>query len=192
METRQHLPRKKPKAIDMSHRSLTFLFLCCITAGMHAQKNRIIDRRDQAEGWYLPVECNVMANGGPASGFAIAMYKDNQLVKEIPAGKKASDIELDLDIDGFYSIRFTKPGFREKLVCIDTHLPESQVKYGKYICHVNLEPLDKFAHSDPFYLDFPGAMVRWNEEKQAFMHNDEYLAEIQSKVAMLGAQIEPR
>jgi hypothetical protein len=50
--------------------------------------------------------------------------------------------------------------------------------------------MDKFAHSDPFYLDFPSAIVRWNDGQHQFTHNDEYLANIQLKMALLGAQME--
>lgn len=142
-------------------------------------------------GMVLPVECNVMANGGRAEGFTLRLFQDNKLVQEIPV-RKASALEVELDLNANYTIMFTKAGFRDKLISMDTHLPKHQTRYDKYICHVNLEPVDKFAHSDMFYLDFPGALVRWDATKRAFSHNDNYLADIQYKVALLGAQMETR
>jgi hypothetical protein len=84
----------------------------------------------------------------------------------------------------------SKPGYREKSVFVDVNLPKNVVAYSAYKCNVNLEPLDHFAHSDPFYLDFPSAIVRWNDAQHQFTHNDEYLANIQLKMALLGAQME--
>lgn len=171
--------------------SRTFL-LATLATTLHqasAQRN-IIDRRDQADGWYLPVECNVTAQGGSTELVQVALYKDNELVIELQPEKKMSSFMLELDIDNYYTIVVSKDGYRQKTVWLDTHLPENQVKYDKYPCNVNLEPLDKFAHSDKFYLDFPSALVRWNDERKAFAHNDDYLTNIQVKMALLGAQLD--
>jgi hypothetical protein len=65
------------------------------------------------------------------------------------------------------------------------------VKYPAYPCVVNLEPVEKFKTSDPFYLDFPSAIVRWNEEKKGFYHSESYLSEIQTKAGLLQAQATP-
>jgi hypothetical protein len=56
---------------------------------------------------------------------------------------------------------------------------------------VNLEPVEKFKTSDPFYLDFPSAIVRWDEEKKGFYHSESYLSEIQTKAGLLQAQATP-
>ncbi|MBK9060279.1 MAG: hypothetical protein IPL81_10540 [Flavobacteriales bacterium] len=56
---------------------------------------------------------------------------------------------------------------------------------------MNLEAADKFTHSDPFYMDFPGAIVRWNDESHGFMPSMGYLTDIQSKIGMLEAQMIP-
>jgi hypothetical protein len=173
----------------MNTRTLALLSISLASMSVFAQKGGRIERRDQAEGWYLPVMCSITANGGNTNQVHVVLYKDNVQVVELKPGKKSS-FELDLDLDGFYTILVQKDGYREKTVYIDSHMPEQQVKYGAYQCFVNMEPLDKFAHSDPFYLDFPSAVVRWSDEKQAFTHSDGYLANIQLKMALLAAQIE--
>jgi hypothetical protein len=175
----------------MTVRSLLPCLLTLALADASAQKGSD-QRRSQPDDRYLPVQCHVTANSGRAEGFIVHLYKENELIQQIPVGRKSSGIELELDLNANYAVRFSKPGFRDKLVCIDTHLPEGQEKYDLYGCDVNLEPMDRFVHSDAFYLDFPGALVRWNDAKKAFTHNDDYLADIQLKVAMLGAQLETR
>lgn len=170
--------------------TLSLFLLLFGSMACQAQKN-IIDHRDQAEEWYLPVICAMTAQGGKTDQISVVLFKNNEQVTALEPGKK-STFQLDLDLDSYYTIKVAKPGYQDKSVFIDTHMPPQQVKYEAYKCFVNLEPLDKFAHSDPFYLDFPSAIVRWNEEKQAFMHNDNYLTNIQLKMALLAAQVETK
>jgi hypothetical protein len=169
----------------------TLLLVTLSATGLVAQaQGKLIDRRDQADGWYPPVICNVMANGGKTDSLSITVFKDNTIVQELAPARKKSAVQLDLDIDAQYTVRVRKEGYREKLIYVDTHLPADQVEYRAYTCHVNLEPMDRFTHADPFYLDFPSSIVRWSEEKKTFDHNDEYLTDIQVKMALLGAQID--
>lgn len=175
----------------MDIRTLPAMALSFTCVSVIAQQS-IIDHRNEAEGWYLPVTCKVTAQGGSANEVTITIYKDNVEVGKVEPTKKRSVPELQLDIDSYYTVRFEKAGYLEKSVCIDTHLPPEQVRYGAYQCNVNLEPMDKFAYSDPFYLDFPSALVRWDPDKQTFLHSDPYLTDIQVKVALLATQARPK
>ena len=138
---------------------------------------------------FLPVVVVVTEDGGAAEQITVTLYKDNEQVTQLLPSKHSA-FELALDLDGFYTIRISKAGFREKLVFIDSHLPEGVRRYADYVCEVHLEPLDRFSHSDHFYLDFPSAVVRWDDTKQSYDHSDQYLADIQGKVALLSLQAE--
>ncbi len=173
----------------MKNRILSISSLVFIASATMAQ-GKLVDSRDQAEGWYLPVVCDITANGGKTNNVTVTLFKDNEQVTELAPDKHRSSFQLDLDINNQYTIRVQKEGYREKLIYVDTNLPENQVEYKQYVCHLNLEPLDKFTHADQFYLDFPSSIVRWNDDLHAFMHNDEYLSNIQLKVALLGAQLD--
>ena len=138
---------------------------------------------------FLPVLVNVLSNGAAAEQFTVTLYKDNEEVTQLlPTAHSA--FELALDLESYYSIRISKAGFRDKLVFVDSHLPEGVRRYADYVCEVHLEPLDRFSHSDHFYLDFPSAVVRWDDTKQSYDHSDQYLADIQGKVALLSLQAE--
>lgn len=141
---------------------------------------------------YLPVECNVTANGGPTDNITLTVFKDNEQAFELTPEKNKSSFLLDLDMDCHYTVRASKEGYRDKIVSIDSHLPEGEKKYKSSSFGINLEAADKFAHSDQFYLDFPSAMVQWDGQKKAFSCNDDYLANIQLKMALLGAQMETK
>ena len=139
---------------------------------------------------YLPIECHVTANGGPTDMITLTVFKDNEMAFELSPEKKKSSFLLDLDMDSHYTVRASKEGYRDKLVVIDTNLPAEEMKYKSTSFAVNLEPADKYAHGEQFYLDFPSAIIQWDGQKKSFAHNDGYLANIQLKMALLGAQVE--
>lgn len=180
--------------MNTTMRTLLPLLLIILSSSLMAQnkgKNKnLVDVRSQAEGWYLPVKGNVTEGGAKAKEFTIHVFQENKDLGEIKASGRGA-FALELDIDNFYSIQISKEGYQDKLVYFDTHMPEHQVAYPAYICNVNLEAADKFKHSDPFYLDFPSAIVRWNEELKGFYHSENYLSDIQVKMALLEAQVEP-
>lgn len=166
------------------------LILCLgLAAGQVSAQAKLVDRRDQASGWYLPVEGKVTASRAKTQEFTVLVYKDNALLGEVKP--KKGKFLLELDLNQVYSVRLTKEGYQEKLITIDTAMPEQQVQYPAYPCVVNLEPADKFVHSDPFYLDFPSAIVRWDDEMKGFYHSTSYLTDIQVKMALLAAQVTP-
>jgi hypothetical protein len=167
----------------------TLILLGFLLASCTATAQNLVDSRSQAEGWYVPVNGAVTANGAKARELDVKLYLDNQLVSEVTA--KKGKFHLELDLNNAYTLILSKEGYEPKVIQVDTHVPDQLVKYPGYNCFVDLEPSDKFAHSDPFYLDFPGALVSWHPEQKGFYHSTGYLADIQSKVAMLQAQIVP-
>ncbi len=165
----------------------TLIALFVAPAFCHAQK--LVESRDQASGWYVPVNLKVTAGGSKAKNLVIQVYQDNELLQEVHS--KKGKFTLNLDLDNSYTFVLNQEGYRAKSVLIDTHVPVKLVEYSEYECFMNLEAADKFTHSDPFYMDFPGAIVRWNEEAHGFMPSLGYLADIQSKIGMLEAQMLP-
>ncbi|MBV6405530.1 MAG: hypothetical protein IT228_06960 [Flavobacteriales bacterium] len=160
---------------------LPLLVLITLPA-VHAQKRKLVDRREQAEGWYVPVRGEVLADGKPVRDYQVELWKGDERVGQVAVDKKGG-FNLDLDIDQSFLVRVTKEGFEDKLVLIETALPPDLVTYPDYICYVNLIPRGKTAGIDPFYADFPSAIVRWNSEMGGFYHSERYLEHIQTKLA---------
>ena len=93
----------------MKHAIPSLLIALVISIPATAQSNskskgKLVDRRDQAEGWYLPVHGSVTADGNKVDGFDMVLYKDN-----VELGKRQGDkngrFELELDIGQFYTLR---------------------------------------------------------------------------------------
>lgn len=175
-------------------RSIPFMAALLLVGTAMGQTKGKNKNKNNAEGphkdLFLPVECHVTANGGPTDNVTLAVFKDNELAFELSPEKNKSSFLLDLDMDCSYTVRASKEGYRDKTVFIDTHLPEDEIKYKSTSFAVNLDGADKFAHGDQFYLDFPSAIIQWESQKKTFLHNENYLANIQLKMALLGAQVD--
>lgn len=151
-----------------------------LLAGMATAQRTLVDSRDQAEGWYLPVHGEVSVEGKPAEGYKVLLYKNNESLGEVATKKGRFDLELD--IDQMYTVRVLKDGFQEKIMFFDTNLPKDLVKYPDYECFVDLQPT--LAQGvDPFYTDFPSAIVRYDAEMKGFYHSEHYLTHIQTRLA---------
>jgi hypothetical protein len=155
----------------------TLIGLCLCHAAL--AQGKLVDRRDQAEGWYIPVHGEVLVNGSPTDHVEVVLYRDNIELGRIETRKKGRFL-LELDIDQDYTIRFVHAGYPDKLIQVDTRLPENLVKYPDYLCFVNLNDQIQV---DPFYGDFPSALVRYSEEHGGLYHSDHYLAHLQTKLA---------
>lgn len=153
---------------------------CFATTDVLGQ-GKLVDRRDQAEGWYLPVHGQVLIDGERAQDYQLILYKDNAEVGKLPADKRGR-FELELDIDANYTVRIVKEGYQEKMVHIDTSLPKDLVKYPDYECTVSLQK-QASPNIDPFYTDFPSAIIRYNQDLGGFYHSEHYLTHIQTKLA---------
>lgn len=170
----------------MKHIAIALALLTGVPVICHAQ---LVESREQATGWYVPVNIKVTTDGGKARNLYVTVFKENELVQEF-ASKKGK-FSLNLDLGSNYTFMVRQEGYQPKSIYVDTHVPANEVTYAAFPCFVNLESAEKFAHSDPFYLDFPSAIVRWNDEFKGFLPNTNYLADIQSKIGMLQAQMIP-
>lgn len=127
---------------------------------------------------FLPVRLLVESAGKSTSGFVVTVYNGNEQVMQLPPSPFDA-CELLLDINTHNSIRVSKPGMRDKLLTIDTHLPEGVERYKAYPCIVVMEPAS--TKEDGFFTDFPNAVVRWNPEARRFDHSDHYLSDIRAR-----------
>lgn len=152
----------------------------CASTNTFAQSN-LVETRDQAQGWYLPVFGQVFAAGEKCEGAEVKVYLDNDELGTFPTSKKGS-FRLELDLDNYYTIEVSKGGMITKRIAVDTHLDEHIVTYPAYDCFVNLSSSDETAGADMDYFDFPAAIVRYDPEMEGFYHSEHYLAHISAKV----------
>ncbi len=165
----------------MNIRYVILLLLISCSMQEAIGQGKLVDRRDQAEGWYLPIHGQLLAEGKKAGRSEVIIYRGNHEIGRIQT-KRNGRFELELDIDQQYTIRVISEGHQEKLVHVDTTLPKDLVNYPDYYCFVNLLPVN-VTNIDPFYTDFPSAIVRFDPDRGGFYHSENYLAHIQTKLA---------
>ena len=158
-----------------------FLILALLISTTDAMSQRLVDKREQAEGWYLPVHGQAFIDGKKTDGYLVRLYEENEYKGEVPVDKKGRFL-LELDIDKTYTVELTKEGYERKLMLIDTQLPEGLVEYPDYECYVNLTPEEAHQGKQDFYTDFPTAIIRWDGEMEGFYHSEHYLEHIQNKL----------
>lgn len=129
----------------------------------------------------MPVHGQVLTEGKRTNGFTVTLYKDNVELGKLDSDKRGR-FELELDIDASYAVRITKDGYQDKLMTIETSLPKDLVNYPDYECTVSLQK-EASPNVDPFYNDFPTAIIRYNEELGGFYHSEHYLTHIQTKLS---------
>ncbi|MDQ3101832.1 MAG: hypothetical protein M3R08_10635 [Bacteroidota bacterium] len=157
------------------------IILCLFTVRSAFAQGKLVDRRDQAQGWFIPIHGEILAQGRKLGKMEVIIYRDNIELGRLNT-KKNGRFELELDIDQMYTIRVLKNGYQEKLVLVDTSLPKDLVDYPDYYCFIDLLPVN-VQNIDPFYTDFPSAIVRYNTENGGFYHSENYLTHIQTKLA---------
>lgn len=162
------------------HLSTTLATIALLVTISTMGQSKLVDRRDQAEGWYVPLHGRVLVDGKSTDGYVVHLFKDNQEVGEIASDKKGR-FELELDLDQSYTIEFVKEGFVKKYIYLDTTLPKELVQYPSYECTVGLEK-KAASNVDPFYRDFPSAIIRYNAELGGFTHSEHYYTHIQTKL----------
>ena len=156
------------------------IFITILLAQSTLAQGKLVDRRDQAEGWFIPINGQIMAGGKKAGKLEVIVYRENTEIGRLMS-KKSGKFQLELDIDQMYTIRVTKQGYQEKLFLVDTTLPKDLLDYPDYYCYVDLLPAT-IQNIDPFYTDFPSAIIRYSSEKGGFYHSENYLTHIQTKL----------
>ncbi len=152
----------------MHHRFALLLVCSTLTlANLRAQDER-----------FLAFQLQVEANGSRVDHFAVTVFKGNEQVAQLEQSEHDA-CELMLEIDADYSVRITKPGSRDKLLSIDTHLPAEVERYKAYPCVVEMEAAQPLK-GDPFYHDFPVAVIRWDTASNSFEHVGRYSEEIRA------------
>jgi hypothetical protein len=160
---------------------LLCLALMVVASVSTTAQNGEVLTRDQADGWYLPVHGEVTIDGLKAEGVTVKVFKENADLGTFTSNK-AGKFDVELDLDAVYTLLICKPGYENKMIFVDAHLPEGLVTYPAYECFVNLVPEGSTTAADPLYLDFPSAIVRYDADLGGYYHSEAYLEHINNKL----------
>jgi hypothetical protein len=127
----------------------------------------------------------VDVNNKPIDGVQVKLYQQNEELEwtEVTSiSYHEHSFLFKLSSNEFYTIEVSKPGYVSRLISVSTNLPD-KVKLQrrfKYEFEVQMFPEKKGV--DDYYLDFPVAMISYNERDEVFDYNTNYTRNIKQKI----------
>jgi hypothetical protein len=117
-------------------------------------------------------------------GVEIKLFKQNDVVEEIEltnAEHHEHSFTFILESNEYYTVKISKPGFVDRCIAFYTTLPSSTTVKSLFYYEFEVI-LFKEKKMDDYYLDFPVAIVHYNEKNKAFECNAKYTKYIKTKI----------
>ena len=159
------------------------LFFIIQSTTIFAQKKQVKDRDTtvclQVIG--LAVEKDI-----PIDGAIVKLYKENEEteweeVTSVVYHEHA--FSFNLNRNSYYTIEVSKPGYVTRSVGISTTLPDNVViGEVKFTFEFDVELFKVKKGADDYYLDFPVALIKFNDATQVFEFDSKYTKHIKSKI----------
>lgn len=143
---------------------------CFLVSGLDVQAQDMLEADDG--------ESEVCIHGVIKSGSKkckdalVLVYDGNELLTSEVTGKDGK-FYVYLDAQNNYSIQVIAPGLLPKTVLFDTH-SQGELQAFSYACDFNLVPMALFQGQDTDILDFPVAMLRYDDELKDFKMDEAY------------------
>jgi len=119
-----------------------------------------------------------------ASGtYTIHLYKENGSVDSLVFNNK-STFKMNLEKNSVYAIKISKEGYTPKLISISTSLPEAVEMSSAFRFYFETELLGNTDASElnTDALDFPIALVTYDEKRKCFDYHKKYTRHIKKQI----------
>ena len=131
----------------------------------------------------------------PIDGVIVKLFKENEELhwEEITSVVyHEHSFSFDLNKNTYYTVEVSKTGFVTRSIGISTALPNNVVIGGvKFTIEFELELFKEKKNIDDYYLDFPVALIKYNETSQVFEYDIKYTKHIKSKISEATGSISP-
>ncbi|MFI5150452.1 MAG: hypothetical protein ACHQRM_12015 [Bacteroidia bacterium] len=137
----------------------------------------------------LALSGSVTMEGKKLKDVTVLLYKGDKLIHTTPEGKKEVNTFV-LQENAYYTVRYTKPGFADRMICIDTHLPEGVEMKPIFEFDFNLVMIsDQEVISNPS-LDFPAGLIYYDLQSEKFEASDPYSTSLKNLTGKTGAVVQ--
>jgi hypothetical protein len=152
--------------------------IICTVAFMFLNKNIKAKQIINQEGPGLEITSTLTLEGEKISDYTLIVYDETQAsdTLEIP---KAKSIYLKLSYGHTYSLRYIKPGFRERVVMVNTKISEEKQKEETDF-DFEIEMVRK-SQAGNTISDLPVAVIRFDSTENRFEYSREYHRQIRRK-----------
>jgi hypothetical protein len=117
-------------------------------------------------------------------GVEVRLFKQNDMMEQIEITSVEHhdhNFTFTLEANEYYTVKVSKPGFVERWVVFYTELPKDMTVESLYAFEFNVV-LFKEKKMDDYYLDFPVALIHYNQKTNAFESNVKYTKDIKNKI----------
>lgn len=153
-----------------SFRSLLIALLMPFTA-MAAHQGKINNDDTPC----LEISCHMQDNGNRFAGYTIIIYCDNAPSDTLTIEKRR-EVFFTLDYGHQYAIRHIAPGYRDRVVMVNTAVDEKAAKTFSYFDYV----IEMVREEEPANTvnDLPVGLVRFDKKLHRFDYSRKYAKEV--------------
>ncbi len=131
----------------------------------------------------------------PIDGVIVKLYKENEELQweEITSvAYHEHSFSFDLSKNAYYTVEVSKAGYVTRSVGISTKLPGNIIVGDvKFTFEFEIELFKEKKHADDYYLDFPVALIKFNETNEVFEYDSQYTKHIKTKINETTGTISP-
>jgi hypothetical protein len=127
----------------------------------------------------LEVSGSASIYGKRMKDVTILLYKGDRLIHTLAASKKEVNNFL-LEENTNYTLRFTKPGCADRLICIDTHIPEGIDLSPLFHFDFDLDMIPESEIQNKTIADFPAGLIYYDTESEKFETSATYSESLKS------------
>jgi 5-hydroxyisourate hydrolase-like protein (transthyretin family) len=124
-----------------------------------------------------------MEHGKPIDGVSVKLYKENEELEwtEITSVVyHEHSFNFRLDANSYYTIEISKPGYVSRSVAVNTKIPNYIALETKFRYEFEVELFRTQQTFDEYYLDFPVALIRYDDKRDIFLNSAGYTKHIKS------------
>ncbi len=122
----------------------------------------------------------------PIDGVIVKLYKENEEMQweEITnVVYHEHAFSFDLAKNCYYTVEISKLGYVTRSVGISTKMPDAIIIGDvKFTFEFEVELFKEKKNTDDYYLDFPVALIKFNETTSVFEYDTKYTKHIKSKI----------
>ncbi len=122
----------------------------------------------------LEISVSLSANETPVNGYRIFIFEDTRFRDSVFA-ELALPIYLQFDLNKNYCLKFTKPGFLDRVVLVETKVPAGKEKRKySYDSEISMLPGDSVNTAG----DRPVALIQYDTLRGSFSYSHAYAASV--------------
>ncbi|MGZ3900651.1 MAG: hypothetical protein ACXVC7_03730 [Bacteroidia bacterium] len=106
----------------------------------------------------------------------------NGIIVDSMKVKDNKDFKFALKKNTIYGIRISKPGYYSRIISINTSTPGYANAFFRFEFDTDMIRIDDAAKINKDALDFPIAVISFNEDLRAFYYNEEYTTYIKRRI----------